>query len=73
MYAAHIATGVWRPKKHKDMAAAAQRGWARLKKSKEGRVWMEHVKGHSGHEWNTLADRLAERGRLGENHKSYGH
>ena len=30
-YAAMIATGVWRAKKHKDVAPLAQRAWKRLK------------------------------------------
>ena len=65
MYAAHIATGVWRAKKHKAMAEEARQEWTRLKRATGGRLWMAHVRGHSGHEWNDLADRLAERGRQG--------
>lgn len=30
------------------------------------KVRFVHVKGHSGHKWNDVADRLAERGKSGE-------
>ena len=65
MYAAHIATGLWKAKKHKPMAAAARQAWARLKRSREGQAWMAHVKGHTGNQWNERADRLAAQGRGG--------
>lgn len=65
VYAAMIATGVWRAKKHKEMAAAARQAWATLMKRTRGRLWLKHVKGHSGHTWNDVADRLAEQGRRG--------
>ena len=71
MYAAHIATGLWKAKKHKPMAAVARQAWARLKQSREGRAWMDHVKGHSGQQWNERADRLAGQGRLGKQVKRY--
>ena len=64
-YAAMIATGVWKAKKHKDMAAAARQSWTRLKRAKEGVLWIQHVKGHSGHSWNDTADSLADAGRHG--------
>ena len=48
MYAAHIATGIWKAKKHKPMAQAARQAWARLKRSKEGRAWMKHVRESTG-------------------------
>ena len=57
VYAAMIATGVWRAKKHKEMAAAARQAWATLMKRTRGRLWLKHVKGHSGHTWNDVADR----------------
>ena len=41
-YAARIATGAWKAKKHKAMAAEAQRAWHSLKKSNGGRAWMRH-------------------------------
>ena len=37
-YAARIATGAWKAKKHKDMAAEARRAWAMLKKERGGRA-----------------------------------
>ena len=64
-YAAHIATGVWRPKKHKAAAAEAVKAWAVLKGQGRG-LWLKHVKGHSGHRWNDRADRLADAGRSGQ-------
>ena len=64
-YAAMIASGVWRAKKHKEMAAEAQRAWATLMKSTAGQLWMKHVKGHSNQHWNDWADRLANQGRHG--------
>ena len=70
-YAAHIATGLWKAKKHKPMAAAARRAWAQLKRSKEGQAWMAHVKGHSGNQWNERADRLADQGRRGKTIRRY--
>ena len=71
MYAAHIATGIWKAKKHKPMARAARQAWARLKRSKEGRAWMKHVRGHTGNQWNERADRLADQGRGGKSVKRY--
>ena len=71
MYAAHIATGIWKAKKHKPMAQAARQAWARLKRSKEGRAWMKHVRGHTGNQWNERADRLAGQGRGGKSVKRY--
>jgi ribonuclease HI len=66
MYAAMIASGVWRAKKHKLLAAEAQRAWMALKDKLGEAVWLRHVKGHSGHEWNNLVDRYADLGRQGE-------
>lgn len=71
MYAAHIATGIWKAKKHKPMAQAARQAWARLKRSKEGRAWMKHVRGHTGNQWNEHADSLAGQGRGGKSVKRY--
>ena len=72
MYAAHFATGIWKAKKHKPMAAAARRAWARLKRSREGRAWMAHVKGHAGNLWNERerTDRAGQ-GRVGKSFKRY--
>ena len=30
-----------------------------------GQLWMRHVKGHSNHEWNDWADKVAGEARLG--------
>ena len=66
-YASHIASGAWRAKRHKKLAAEARQQWAALRKSRRGRLWMRHVKGHSGHTWNERADRLADHGKRGWN------
>ena len=42
-YAARIATGTWKAKKHKAFAEEARRAWAHLKRERGGRVWMQHV------------------------------
>ena len=42
-YAARIATGAWKAKKHKAFAEEARRAWAQLKRDRGGRVWMQHV------------------------------
>ena len=42
-YAARIATGTWKAKKHKAFAEEARRAWAQLKRDRGGRVWMKHV------------------------------
>ena len=42
-YAARIATGAWKARKHKAMAEEAIRAWAALKRSNGGRVWMRHT------------------------------
>ena len=42
-YAARIATGAWKAKKHKAFAEEARRAWAQLKRAKGGLVWMQHV------------------------------
>ena len=66
-YASHVASGAWRARKHKPLAAAARRAWDRMRKIAKGRLWMKHVKGHSGDKWNDMADSLADAGRSGVN------
>ena len=61
-----IASGVWRAKKHKLLAAEAQCAWKALKSRLGEALWLRHVKGHSGHGFNNLVDRYADRGRQGE-------
>ena len=43
-YCARIATGAWKAKKHKKVAAEARTAWKELKKSNGGQVWMQHDK-----------------------------
>ena len=61
-YAALITTGVYKAKKNKRLVRAAQSEWKRTVAFKRGRLWMRHVKGHSNHRWNDLADKLANIG-----------
>ena len=58
-YCARIATGAWKAKKHKKVAAEARTAWKELKKSNGGQVWMQHDKTHK-------AKSLAERGKTGD-------
>ena len=64
-YAAMITTNVWRAKKHKALAAVARAEWQRARVALKGKLWLRHVKGHSGHKWNDRADKLADEGRCG--------
>ena len=61
-YAALITVGVYKAKKNKKLVAAAQAEWKLTYKAKPDKLWMRHVKGHSNHEWNEVADDLAKRG-----------
>ena len=63
-YAARIATGAWKAKKHKAFAEEARRAWAQLKRARGGRVWMKHV-GHE-HPDYLLAGGLAQEGKSGQ-------
>ena len=63
-YAARIATGAWRAKKHKAFAEEARRAWAQLKRDRGGRVWMKHV--WHEHEDYLAAGRLAREGKQGQ-------
>ena len=58
-YAARIATGAWKAKKHKAMAEEARRAWESLKRSSGGSVWMRHKQGGG------RATELAEQGKRG--------
>ena len=62
-YAARIATGAWKAKKHKAMAEEAKRSWAALKRSNGGRVWMRYASSKAG--GSGAARRLSERGKQG--------
>ena len=43
-YAARVATGAWKAKKHKAVAEEAHQAWAQLKQTSGGRAWMRHVR-----------------------------
>ena len=62
-YAARIATGAWKARKHKAMAEEAQRAWAALKRANGGRVWMKHAPSQEA--GSGVARRLAERDKAG--------
>ena len=64
-YAANVATGLWRPRKHRPMAAAAQLAFRTLRARRRGNVWIEHVR--QDQRWATMARSLAARGKGGEN------
>ena len=60
-YAAMISSGVWKAKKHKELAQEARAAWLALKRDIGERLWMRHAKGHSGHishYFNDRADKL---------------
>ena len=65
-YAALVTVGVYKAKKNKLLVRTAQAEWKQTVISKGGRLWLRHVKGHSNHKWNDLADALADAGRKGE-------
>ena len=61
-YAALITVGVYKAKKNKALVATAQREWKLTYAAKREKLWMRHVKGHSNHEWNEVADKFAKKG-----------
>ena len=61
-YAMRIATGQWRARKHKAMAADAHRTWKALRQNSKGHVYFKHVPASS----TSHARSLAERGRHGD-------
>ena len=73
-YAALVSSGVWkgRSKKNRALVLMAQEAWKIAWKEKRGRLWIRHVKGHSGHEWNDMADALAADGRCGKSWSGAG-
>ena len=61
-YAALVSCGVYKGKKNKALVAIARDEWkltAASKKAFSKGLWIRHVKGHSNHEWNNVADKLA--------------
>ena len=67
-YAANVATGLWRPRKHRPMAAAAQLAFRTLRERRGGNVWIEHVK--QDQRWAAMARDHATRAKGGENGRS---
>ena len=72
VYAALASAGVYkcRKRRNKALVEAAQEEWRLTMAAKKGKLWIRHVKGHSGHEWNDAADSLADDGRRGQ--RRYG-
>ena len=64
-YAALVGTGVWKAKSNKTLAGVVRAEWKKTHDAKRGRLYLRHVKAHSGHKWNDLADALADEGRRG--------
>ena len=63
-----MSSGVWKGKSKKNRAIVlvAQEEWKLTWEAKRGQLWIRHVKGHSDHEWNDMADALADDGRRGK-------
>ena len=58
-YAGNIATGAWRAKANRELAARVQSVWKEVA-SQRDLTW-DHVRAHRGHRWNERADHLAFR------------
>lgn len=63
-YALNIASGTWRAKANKLLAARSQKLWQEVATLNE--VKGEHIRAHRGHRWNERADHLAFRTQAGE-------
>ena len=63
-YAAAVATGLWKPRKHKEMAAKAKRAWEQLRQQRDGTVYIQHAP--AAQQWAAKAADLAARGKTGE-------
>ena len=70
-YAAMIASGSWKAKAHKALAAEARAAWGMLQNKTNNTLWLRHVRGHSQHKWNNKADSLANQGRGGRRKYTY--
>ena len=57
-YASMIASGSWKARKHKALAAEAHAAWTDLRKHTNNQLWTRHVRGHSRHRWNNRSRRL---------------
>ena len=66
-YAAMIASGVWKSKKHKDAAAVAHKAWKRLKAQRGERLYLQHAHAKNPRDgcWLREAEGLALRGKRG--------
>ena len=64
-YGAMIASGTWKAKKHKAMAAEARTAWKALKRQIGGQLWLRHVMKPGEHQWARVANVLAGRGKQG--------
>ena len=65
-YAANVCTGVWRAKKHKEVATHGRALWERLRRARGGKVWMHHSAGKSrGYIYTITAHALALSGQGG--------
>ena len=60
-----IASGTWKAKKHKAMAAEARAAWKALKRQVGEQLWLRHVMKPGGHQWARGANVLAGRGKQG--------
>ena len=58
-YAGNIATGAWRAKANRELAARVQSVWSEVATQRE--LTWDHVRAHRGHRWNERADHLAKR------------
>ena len=58
-YAGNIATGAWRAKANRELAARVQSVWNEVASQRE--LSWSHVRAHRGHRWNERADHLAKR------------
>ena len=63
-YALKIASGEWRAKANRELAARVQALWGEVTSLRT--VVAEHIRAHRGHRWNERADHLAWRACIGE-------
>ena len=63
-YALKIASGEWRAKANRELAARVQALWDEVTSLRT--VAAEHIRAHRGHRWNERADHLAWRACIGE-------